>query len=189
LILLKKILFPLFSVFLFYRTIDLMNSLLSSDPNDFGFSESLVVAFLLPLFITGVFAFPGFAYATSRLMGPKYFKLKYPEKLMRIYNIFGVKYFRVFLLIVFWGRGKNREKYFNGTRKGLQNFVYQSKQSEFGHLCAFVSILFVSIVLLIHGYFILIVMVTVINIFGNLYPIILQRFHRIRIDKIVLMME
>ena len=188
-ILFKKILFPLFSVFLFYRTIDLMNSLLSSNPTNFGFSESLAVAFLLPLFITGVFAFPSFAYATNKLIGSKYYKLKYPDTLNRIYNILGVKYFRIFLLIVFWGRGKSKKKYFNGTRKGLQNFVYQSKQSEFGHLSAFVSILCISIVLLTQGYFILIGMVTVINIFGNLYPIILQRFHRIRIDRLVLKVE
>lgn len=182
--LLKKILFPLFSVFLFYRSIDLMNSLLASDPGSFGFSESFVVAFLLTLFITGVFAFPGFAYPTHQLIGHRYYKLKNQDKLKQVYSIMGVKYFRIFLLFVFWGRNKNRKKYFNGTRTGLQNFVYQSKQSEFGHLSAFVSIVLVNIILLMHRYYTLFIMVMVINIIGNLYPIILQRFHRLRIDKL-----
>ncbi len=182
--LLKKILFPLISVFLFYRSVDLMNSLIVSDPGSLNMLESTLVAFLLTLFITGVFAFPGFAYPTNILLVSNYYKLKNPDKLIQIYKILGVNYFRIFLLITFWGRNKNRKKYFNGTRKGLQNFIYQSKQSEFGHFGAFVSILVASAVLLAHGYFILVAMITAINIIGNFYPIILQRFHRLRIDKL-----
>lgn len=183
--LLKKILFPLFSLFLLYHSIDIMNSLIASDASSFGMKESFIMAFLLTLFITGIFAFPGFAYPTNKMIGFNYYKLKNPEKLKQVYKVLGVKYFRIFLLIVFWGKDKNRKKYFNGTRQGLQNFVYQSKQSEFGHLGAFISILAVSVILLVYGYIILVAMAMMINIIGNLYPILLQRFHRLRIDKLV----
>ena len=182
--LLKKIIFPLFSVFLIYRTIELMIALIVSQPAYLSLSETFITAFLLALFITGVFAFLGFAYPTSRLLVPNYYKLKNPNKLRQVYNILGVQYFKLFLLLVFWGKEKNRKKYFDGTRSGLQNFMYQSQQSEFGHLCAFVSILLVSIVLLVFGYVVLVAFVIFINIIGNLYPILLQRHHRIRIEKL-----
>jgi len=103
---------------------------------------------------------------------------------MKLYKALGVKYFKEFLMLVFWGSKKNRTKYFNGTRDGMQNFIYQTKQSEFGHLCSLIAIDIVSLILLLHGYYLLTVLVIIINIIANLYPIILQRHHRYRILKI-----
>lgn len=181
---LKKILFPIFSLFLVFRTIELIKNLSTSNPNDFSFLEFLVISFLLTLFITGVFAFLGFAYPTSKFLPDDYYKIKNPKRLNQLYKILGVKYFRIFLLLIFWGRNKNRQKYFDGNRKGLLNFIYQAKQSEFGHLSALVSILIVSVYLLVHGYTLLSTVITLLNIIGNLYPVLLQRYHRIRIEKI-----
>ena len=88
------------------------------------------------------------------------------------------------LLFAFWGQKTNRRKYFNGTKTGLKNFIFQTKQSEFGHLGAFVVIVILSVILLVHGYVFLVIIVTLINIIGNVYPVILQRSHRMRIEKI-----
>ncbi|WP_394330522.1 hypothetical protein [Psychroflexus sediminis] len=41
-------------------------------------------------------------------------------------------------MFVFWGKKKNKQKYFDGTKSGLENLDYQTKQSEFGHLAALV---------------------------------------------------
>ena len=181
----KKILLPVFSLFLIYRSVELMRQLMHSDPADFTFSESLFIAFLLALYITGVFAFPGFAYPTSRVLPERYYALKNPPKLEWLYDFLGVKYFNVLLLFAYWGRKKNRRKYFDGTRKGFPNFIYQSRQSEFGHLGALVSIGFLSMVLLVKGYIVLFLIMTLINVIGNLYPVILQRYPRIRIEKLL----
>lgn len=181
---LKKILFPLFSIFLCYRSIDLMSDLIASDPRGYSIVEVLIIAFILALFITGIFAFIGFAYPSSRILPDNYYKIKNPTGLKAVSNILGIKYFRFMLLFAFWGRKKYREKYFNGTRKGLQNFIYQTRQSEFGHLGAFVVILVCSLILLFHGYLFLVMIITLINILGNLYPVILQRLHRMRIERV-----
>lgn len=181
---LKKIFFPIFSLFLLYRSIELIRNLISSEPNEYSSFEILIISFLLPLFITGTFAFIGFAYPTSRIMPNSYYKIKKPEFLKLLYKLLGINYFRVFLLLIFWSRKKNRQKYFDGTRRGLNNFIFQTKQSEFGHLGAFIMILLSSIILLAHRYFYLILIVTIFNIVGNIYPIVLQRFHRMRIEKI-----
>ena len=167
-----------------YRTIELIRYLKSNSSNEFSILEILTISFLLTLFITGIFAFIGFAYPTNRLLAASYYKIKNPKLIEYLYKILGLKYFRAILLITFWGKKKNRKKYFNGTKKGLANFIYQTKQSEFGHLGACVVIIIVSFILLVHGYIFLVIITTLINILGNVYPVILQRSHRMRIEKI-----
>ena len=178
----KKILFPIFSVFLAYRSFELVRQMLDSNPNSLNISEMFLLSFLLALFITGIFAFPGFAYPTSNLLSKNYYQIKSKDKLKWMYSAFRVEYFRILLLKIFWGSRKNRVKYFDGTRQGLNNLKYQTQQSEFGHLGALVSISIVSILLLIDGYIILVIFITLINVIGNLYPVILQRHHRMRIE-------
>ena len=181
---LKKIVFPFLSLFLCYRSIELMRGLISSDPKEYSNNEVLIISFLLTLFITGIFAFIGFAYPSSRILSDSYYEIKSPKVLNSISKVLRIKYFRLLLIFAFWGRKANRKKYFNGTKKGLINFVYQTKQSEFGHLGAFFIIIILSFILLIHGYIFLVIITTLINILGNLYPVILQRSHRMRIEKI-----
>lgn len=181
----KKILFPVFSLFLLQQTFEIIKQVLASSPGDFGFRETLFVAFLLTLYVTGIFAFTGFAYPTSSILPASWYVIKKPKRLERICKLLGVKYFRFFLLLFFWGRKKNARKYFNGTRLGLQNFNYQTKQSEFGHLAAFVIVSLLSLFLLSEGYYLIVALAAPINVFGNLYPVLLQRYHRIRISKLV----
>ncbi len=95
-----------------------------------------------------------------------------------------VEVFRKFLMFFFWGKEKNRKKYFNGTRSGIQNFVYQTKQSEFGHLAALIAIGVLSIILVSHEYYLMAVLATGINFIGNFYPVILQRHHRMRLGNL-----
>ncbi len=161
-----------------------MRSLIESVPTEFSNIEVLIISFLLTIFITGVFAFIGFAYPSSRILSDKYYEIKNPKVLNYISKVLGIKYFRSFLLFSFWGRINNRKKYFNGTKRGIGNFIFQTKQSEFGHLGAFVVIIISSIILLVHGYIFIVIVTTLINILGNVYPVILQRSHRMRIEKI-----
>lgn len=178
----KKILFPLFSIFLCYQSVKLMNYLVHSEPSSYNNLEVFLLSFLLNLFITGIFAFIGFAYPSSKVLPNKYYEIKNPKTLNSISKILLVKYFRVFLLFTFWGRGNNRKKFFNGTKRGLKNFIYQTKQSEFGHLGALIFVLISSIILLMNRYYFFVFITTLINVIGNLYPIILQRTHRRRIE-------
>ena len=183
--LIKKILFPLFSVFLFYRTLELLKQVKGTNPLDYSNTEIAVIAILLALFVTGIFAFIGFAYPTSRLLPETYYRIKNPKRLLQVCSFLGIRYFRTFLLVFFWGWQKNRRKYFNGTRSGIHNFLYHARQSEFGHLMAFVSLLLTGLLLLFYGHVLLFLLLTLINVIGNLYPVLLQRHHRIRINKVL----
>ncbi len=176
----KKIVFPIISVFLLANTLELIKQLIAHDPQ----KQALIWAFLLCLYITGIYAFVGFAYATHQLFPSRYFTLTNPRRLQRVYHSLGVEPFKKILLWAFWGRRKNRQKYFDGSRQGLNNFVYQTKQSEVGHAAAFITILGVSLLLLFHGRVVVFVGMSIINIIGNLYPVILQRYHRLRIERL-----
>jgi hypothetical protein len=63
----------------------------------------------------------------------------------------GVEYFRMLLLKTFY-RNADNKKYFNGSKSGILLFDYNTKQSEFGHLIAFILIVLLSIILLLKGH-------------------------------------
>ncbi len=167
-----------------YLFVSQLANLLNCPKQDFPFGIEFIFAYLLSLFGTGFFAFIGFAYPTSRLIGSSYYKLRNLKMLTLTYNVLGVKYFKYLLLLFFWGTKNNRKKYFDGTKSSIKIFVYQTHQSEFGHLGGFLLLLPCSLLLAIKGYFQMSVILFIINIIGNFYPIILQRYHRIRIKKL-----
>ncbi|MBD3628204.1 hypothetical protein [Cyclobacterium sp.] len=168
----KKIGFPLLSLFLAFRSYEMVKGLLIDSSTGLTVFESAILAFLLFVFLTGVFAFPGFVFAASRLLPDAYFRIRNPKLLKRIYGLLGVDVFKRMLLFAYWGKEKYRKKYFDG------------RQSEFGHLGAFILISFVSFLLLEKGHTLIFLMISVVNIIGNFYPILLQRVHRIRIQRI-----
>jgi len=186
---LKKLIFPLFSLILTYLSFEIVNQLLQSNAGEISNKEQIIVSVLLCLYVTGVFAFPGFVYTSNRMLPKTYYTIKNPQILKKVYKIFGVKNFKYLLMLVFWGIKKNRRKYFNGRKDGIDNLIYQSKQSEFGHLGAFVSIFIIGFVILIKGFYLIFIVSGLINIIGNLYPIILQRYHRMRVQKLKQMKE
>lgn len=180
----KKILFPAISCFLAYQSYKLISQSFEFPPERYSLIAVIALSIALNLFITGVFAFVGFAYPSNKILPNSYYNIKQPMLLTRIYNMLGVKYFKVFLLIAFWGKDKNRKKYFNGTKSGIQNFDFQTRQSEFGHLAAMVVIFVISVLYFLKGYILVFVWTTVFNILSNFYPIVLQRIHRLQIQRI-----
>jgi hypothetical protein len=185
----KKLLFSLFSIFLVYQSLELINLLIHINPAELSWTAIIVMSLLLNLFITGVFAFLGFVYKTNKLLPSSYYQIKNTKSLETIYRIFGVKFFKALLLKAFWGKEKNRKKYFSGAKTGIENFDFQTRQSEFGHLAALISVLIVSFISLIKGHLAIFILTTIINLIGNLYPIILQRTHRIQIERLTNLLE
>lgn len=183
----KKILFSVFAIFLGFQSWKLLLIILVyRDENNMMLPESLIYAFLINLFLTGVFAFPGFVFPTHRLLPKAFYLVSNPVLVTKLYTWFGVKHFRILLMLAFWGKQKNKEKFFDGTRNGIDNLIYQSKQSEFGHLAPLVLISGLSGLFVLHNLFLLAAITMIINIIGNFYPILLQRHHRMRIQKLQL---
>jgi hypothetical protein len=180
----KKILFPLIALFLAFRSFEMLKTLWLTAPSEFSLSIKLLLSFLFNLFITGIFAFMGFAYNTHRLLPAHYYRIKDRDRLSGLFKLMRVEYFRKFLLLLFWGKAKNRRKYFDGTRSGMENFDIQTRQSEFGHLGALVVIQLCALMMLIQEHYLMAFATTALNFISNFYPVILQRNHRIQIERI-----
>lgn len=181
---LKKIGLTLASLILAYNTFKLIAIFFNLPQSEFSLLAIIISASAFNLMITGVFAFLGFAYPTNKILPHAYYKIKNINSLHLIYKMLGVNYFKNFLLLTFYRKADNK-KYFNGTKAGILLFDYNTKQSEFGHLLAFGSILIVSFILLFIGHNKVFLSIQPINIVLNLYPVLLQRKHRIQIQHIL----
>ncbi len=181
---LKKILFPIIAIFLAYRAYELLKTLWLMEPSRFGLPIKILLSVILNLFITGFFAFFGFAYKTNRILGENYYHVNNPKFITKLSKLLKIDYFKKFLLFIFWGKKNNRQKYFDGTKLGLENFDFQTRQSEFGHLGALIIIQIAVFLLLIKGHFTIAFLTTLLNFISNFYPIILQRNHRMNIIRI-----
>ncbi len=180
----KKILFPLFAIFLASRSYEILKTLWLIEPSEFKLWTKFMLSFLLNLFITGIFAFTGFAYNTNRLLPENYYRIKNKKLITEMSYFLKLEYFKKFLLILFWGKKKNRLKYFNGTKSGLENLDYQTRQSEFGHLAALVIIQLSVIMMIVKKHYFIAFITTTINFISNFYPVLLQRKHRMQIERI-----
>jgi len=176
----KKTLLSVASIFLIWQSYDLLTHLDKLEINSWGLI--IFIAWIINLYITGIFAFSGFAFPTQKLLPKSYYTIRHPEKLRRTYKLLRVDLFRKMLLATFWRNKKQRKKYFNGKEDGISNLVKQSMKSEFGHLLPFILIILLSFYLILSGALKLGLFALLINFIGNLYPIILQRHHRMRIQ-------
>ena len=140
------------------------------------------MGWIISLFITGIFAFSGFAWPTQRLLPEAYYHIYHPKRLKQVGKAINVELFRKMLLATLWKSKERQKEYFDGTKEGLANLETQSKKSEFGHLIPFVLISVLSVYWLSTGQVKLGIATFLINIIGNLYPVVLQRNHRMRIQ-------
>lgn len=178
----KKTLFTFASIFLAFQSYKILSNI-----HHIEFGSLLLILFaawIINLFITGIFAFAGFAFPSQRLLPASYYYIDQPNRIKSIYKLLGVELFRKMLLATVWRNKKQHSKFFDGKRGGTSNLDEQSMKSEFGHLIPLIIITVVSIYLLSIGRVGLATAVMIINVIGNLYPIILQRHHRMRIQRI-----
>ena len=182
--LVKKILFPLIALFLAIQSFYAVTMLAY-----YGLDDSPLLAFfvawVLNMCITGVFALLVFSHPVERLLPEAYYRIQRPALLKKVYNLLKVETFRKFLLLTFWRSREQRKKYFTGTRAGFALLDTQSRKSEFGHLLPFVLLTVASVYIFAEDNIWVPVFIFGWNVIGNLYPILLQRYHRLRLGRIV----
>jgi hypothetical protein len=146
--------------------------------------KSLILGWLISLFITGIFAFAGFALPTQKLLSSRYYHVTNPKSLKKIYELLKVDWFRKFLLMTIWKNKEQQKRYFDGTLAGIDKLLLHSMKSEFGHVIPFVLTLIIVGYFMINGQYLLSIFTMIFNLIGNVYPVILQRHHRMRIQKL-----
>lgn len=180
----KNIFFIGMAVFLFFYTCQMIQRI-PMNPSLDSFGPALFFSWYVSLCMTGVFAFSGFVFPTEKLLPTIYYKIKRPARLTKVYRILRADLFQKLLVFFFYGKPGNREAFFSGHKSGVAEFWDNTKKSEFGHLIPFIliNVLAVYSFSLQKHYFgsglIL------FNVFGNLYPVVIQRFHRLRLGKLM----
>jgi hypothetical protein len=78
-----------------------------------------------------------------------------------------------------------KKHFFNGSRSGLGLFVINTRISESGHMFAFLILLVLSLYIASTVDIRLAAAITLINVFFNFYPLVLQRYHRLRLKNMI----
>lgn len=177
----KKLALTLLSVFLCYQTIGLLGWLLQAPNTALTSSASFFTAALFNLYVTGIFAFLGFAFSTSNFLPQGYYKIYKPMRLKLWSERLRLELFKAFLLNTFWRNSNKRKTFFNGKKEGLNAMLFETRQAEFGHLAAGIVLLLIAGFLSILQHWLMAFFITLMNLVLNGYPVLLQRNHRLRL--------
>jgi Glycosyl-4,4'-diaponeurosporenoate acyltransferase len=113
-----------------------------------------------------------------------YFRVRRFENGGRLYLRFGIRIFRK-LLVVARIDACNWLVRFSGRRSGLQNFAKGVRQAETDHLIAFLVVLLVFNYAFARGWYEVAGWLALVNVFANVYPVMLQRYNRARIESLL----
>jgi len=177
----QRVFYILMSIFLMWQSYKL--TILLLETGQWNGIAQLFFAALINLFFTGVFAFAGFALPTENLIPQKYYTIHQPEKLKSWFQFFRTESFRKFLLVTVWRKKEMQKDLFDGKVESLNSFEQKTKKSEFGHLIPLFLITILCVFLVKTKMWILISITMIINIIFNFYPVILQRHHRMRLQR------
>lgn len=179
--LLSKVLLSLGGLFLAFQSVQLSQGLLGLDYSP-GIRVSLLWAAMMNLYVTGAFALPGFAWPTHRLLPEDYYRIHSARAVHTLYNLLGGERYRRFLLAIYWRKAAGR--FFEGTRGDLDHLMFNSKQAEFGHAIPGILLLIFSLLAVLDMKFALGIWCLTINIFFNAYPVLVQRWTRLRVQNL-----
>ena len=115
----KKILLILAAIFLTYQSYILVTRIHNFQAE--SWIALFFIAWIINLFITGIFAFSGFALPTQKLLPESFYTVRNPSALKKIYQSLNVNLFRTFLLATVW-RNKEMRKGLLGIDEGSKSF-------------------------------------------------------------------
>ena len=118
-------------------------------------------------------------------LASRYYHLKKWEAGGRIYKWLGIHGFRKVLVWMGWEKINKASNPVNKSLVALKHLEYGTRQSEFGHLIIFFTVL--AITLFVGFYFGVkqTFWLLILNILLNAYPIWVQRYNRPRIQKAI----
>lgn len=103
----------------------------------------------------------------------------------KIYRYLGVDYFRKILVLSGWEKSRKKETPIRRSLILLEYYEYRTRASEFGHGIIAIIIVLITIYVGITYSFKETVWLILLNIFLNIYPIMLQRYNRPRVLRVI----
>ncbi len=112
-----------------------------------------------------------------------YYHEKSWEKGGKIYRFLGINFFRKLLVWIGWEKLNKKSNPVETNTKALTHLHYRTKQSELGHLIILIIVLGFNIFVAYKFGILKSLWLLILNILFNLYPILLQRYNRPRIER------
>ncbi|WP_369815121.1 hypothetical protein [Flavobacterium sp. TAB 87] len=106
----------------------------------------------------------------SKLLSKYYLEKKW-ENRGKIYENFGINFYRRLLFLVGWEKLNKKANPVNGNLETLINLKYKIKQSEVGHLIIFIVVNCFTIYVITKFTFIESLLLIILNVILNVYPI------------------
>lgn len=170
------------SLFLAWQSAVVFDVLLRVRPDSWWLLA--LVAWLFNMGVTGAFAIVGFVLPTYRVLPESYYRVRRPCRLKAVCRALRVDLFGRALLATLWRDRAQRQRFFDGRASGLEHLDKQSRSAEFGHAVPFVLVTAASVAWALSGAVALAGLALGFNVFGNLYPVLLQRHHRMRVQRL-----
>lgn len=114
-----------------------------------------------------------------------YFDVRLWENKGKIYESFGINYYRKILVLIGWEKMNKKSKAVEKDTNSLVKLHCHTKQDELNHLIILVIVLGFNVFVAIKYGILKSLWLLILNILLNLYPIFLQRFNRPRIARII----
>ena len=103
----------------------------------------------------------------------------------KIYKYLGVHLFRKLLVLSGWERSRKKETPIRKSLILLEYYEYRTRTSEFGHVIIAIIIALISVYVCAIYSFKETLWLISFNVFMNLYPIIVQRYNRPRVRRVI----
>ncbi|MEO6287481.1 MAG: hypothetical protein ABIN80_21350 [Dyadobacter sp.] len=103
----------------------------------------------------------------------------------KIYESFGVNIFRKLLVGIGWEKLNKKSNPIEKNTKTLMDLHYKTRQSELGHIIILIVVLGFNIFVAFKFGLLKSLWLLTLNILLNLYPILLQRYNRPRIERAI----
>ena len=120
----------------------------------------------------------------SPLSSP-YYNDKAWEQKGKLYESLGINFFRKLLVWIGWESLNKKSNPVEKNAKALVHLHYRTKQSELGHVIIFTIVIGLNIFVAFKIGILQSLWLLLLNIVLNLYPVLLQRYNRPRIDRLI----
>lgn len=114
-----------------------------------------------------------------------YYHQKSWERRGEIYEYLGINFYRKLLVWTGWEKLNKKANPVEKTTRSLTHLHYQTKQSELGHVIIFLIVLGFNVFVALKFGILGSMWLLVFNILLNLYPILLQRYNRPRLERAI----
>ena len=144
-----------------------------------SFAFAWALNFLLMMWVSA------FVEALKSPLASTYYNEKGWEQKGKIYELIGINYFRKLLVLIGWEKVIRKSNPIEKSTATLVNLHHQTKKSELGHLIIWYIVLGFTVFVAFQFGVLKSIWLLILNILLNLYPVLLQRYNRPRIQRAI----